>query len=441
MRKTTLLALSLSLAAWATDTGRFDRLCSRAETGRTMRGQQCEGVPTFEFATANGVGMPSTCDCITYPAGTKGEPISFTRGSAAVCTLGNVSSSIANGDLIQCGFNQTRIMPGGDGTGGNGVLLEPAATNLAIQSEDFTTSWTTFSSGGPAAPTVTADYGVAPDNNSTADRLQLPDCAAANAQSIIYQSISSASTAVDSLFIKSNSGTKAISVCIYGTVPNCTACTVNATTWTRCANLALGDLQSMVIGCNNNAAQYAGFSNTGAADLLVWGAQAEATTGGVPSSYIRTTTVAATRATEENKFSVSVTLPTFGDGWSMALTSVMTAAPLNGYFQFLQPSSLWSLDSASAGTRYAVITESGVFNHSASPVQSLSAGSNRFAFQHLTSTSGRLCLNGACSTLPAPALTAANPSGSSVGFGLAIKAPGFVAKSICLDATRSGKCL
>src|SRR5690242_20575791 len=71
-----------------------------------------DGDPTFEFAPANGAGMGAACAC-TNPTGSKGETMTFTRSSDAMCTKGNTTSSIANGDLVSCTTNQIRVMPGG----------------------------------------------------------------------------------------------------------------------------------------------------------------------------------------------------------------------------------------------------------------------------------------------------------------------------------------
>ena len=438
MKKTTTLILSLAITAAAGDYGRFDRLCNRSETGRTTRGQQCEGVPTFEFATASGVGMPATCDCITYPTGTKGEQISFTRGSAAVCTKGSVSSSIADGDLVQCGFNQTRIMPGGDGSGGNGVLLEPAATNLLLQSEDFTTSWVLFNDG-VALPTVTSNYATAPNGTLTADRVQVSACPGADNRSMVYESITTASATVASIYAKGTSGNAAMSLCVSGAPGLCSVCNLNAATWTRCflPQPSFGGL-FYVFGCNNGTSFYNGASNTGAADFLVWGAQLEETTSGTASSYIKTTTVAATRAVDVGYFN-ETTWPKFTNG-SLAATMVLNGLVANrglislndgaGNFRDM-------LESNPSGTINSYVDGSVPSKVSTT----LTTGTHRISMGwdasiHRITVDGASVVGAGKQETGATPILRLNTYNSATG----LTHNGTV-KNICADATRSGKCL
>ena len=61
--------------------------------------------------------------------------------------------------------NASIFQPPVDESGPFGYLAEKASTNLALQSEDFTTSWTAQN------VTVAANVAVAPDGTTTMDRL------------------------------------------------------------------------------------------------------------------------------------------------------------------------------------------------------------------------------------------------------------------------------
>ena len=53
-------------------------------------------------------------------------------------------------------------------------LIKTTPVNLITYSEDFThTSWAKSGSGAASVPTVTANYGEAPDGTLTADRIQM----------------------------------------------------------------------------------------------------------------------------------------------------------------------------------------------------------------------------------------------------------------------------
>ena len=57
--------LLFALVALTADAGRFDRFNSRCSQGRSDRGLSCEDGAFFEFASASGAGMTSTCACTT----------------------------------------------------------------------------------------------------------------------------------------------------------------------------------------------------------------------------------------------------------------------------------------------------------------------------------------------------------------------------------------
>jgi len=276
----------------------------------------------FEFAPASGAGMGTACACTT-PTGAKGEVLTFTRGSSATCMKGNVSASIANGDLVVCSTNQPRVMPGGDGTGALGLLVESARTNSALRSSELDNAvWLKLVTAG--AVTVTADQAVAPDGTTTAERLQFTACPTDPTTSGIYQIFSLAAAHSSSVYVKGN-GTSGNIGLVSGSsnaLPYKGAtCAYNSTTWTRCivSNTGGAAPDEFYIGCINNSGVISpNPGNTGAGDVFVWGAQVEA--GAYATSYIPTTSAAATRSLETAAFNGS-TLP--GSPYSKAATIIV----------------------------------------------------------------------------------------------------------------------
>jgi len=244
----------------------------------------------FEFAPADGAGMTAACACTT-PTGAKGEAMTFTRASSGTCLKGGTTSGIANGDMVTCSSNQPRVMPGGDGTGPLGLLVEGSRTNDLLRSEEFSNAaWT---SGGSActAPTVTANQAAAPDGTTTADRVQIPACT--GNWSLVYQTLGSASRTF-SLFIKGNGESGAVQLFVN---PTCVSCSYNPDTWTRCVVPSPGASTVYYFGSDKIDC---GGSNQPAKDFFVWGAQAEV--GAFATSYIATAGATATRADETATF-------------------------------------------------------------------------------------------------------------------------------------------
>lgn len=201
-----------------------------------------------------------------------------------------------------------------------GVLIEPAATNLLLRSQELdNASWTKTSS------TITANAGVAPDGTTTADKF-IPTTSVGSAlQAITY----GASTAVTySIFAKAAENTKFImylnetgatanryqatfdlsagsvgATVLNGTYTNGSAsiqpmingwyrCTISATTGSSSAG------QARIITVSGQTAD-------GVAGILLWGTQLE--TGSVATSYIPTGASTATR----NADSVSIATSLF----------------------------------------------------------------------------------------------------------------------------------
>lgn len=419
-----LVAIALAAAPSACSRGGDRCRDERDRAGAARR------LAFFEFAPAGGLGMGAACACTT-PTGAKGEALTFTRDSAGTCLKGS-TLAIANGDMVTCSTDQPRVMYGGDGTGGLGLLVEPARTNTALRSQEIEIDggvWLPLNQVS-AAPLVTSNAGVAPDGTTTAERIQFAACTAGN-YSVVYQPNACAGGSnTRSVFLKgvSGSGTTTIN-------PGSGAaqsCSFNATTWTRCVQENVAVAAHVMIG--NNCAPGGTLS---AADVYVWGAQCEL--GASASSYIPTAgstverkgelaTFALTLPTEDIAGLVTVVngnLQAFGatlvGSYGLGLLSgvrVLTSYINSSQYVYMETSTthakfgiaLDGVDTNLTGTADLAVGSPNVFLGS-------------YAHGATTATQS-ICLNGACSTqtekltLDTGAVTlylGAYPSGSQAG--------------------------
>lgn len=307
------VAVTSSFVAFAgsRDNRCADRTQSRART--------CGSYALFEFAPESGAGLGASCSCTT-PSAATGEALTFTRASSAMCTKGPTTNTISNGDLVLCSSNQPRVMPGGNGSGGNGLLIERTRTNLLLRSEEIDNAAWAKNGVVVAAPTVTANYATAPDNAATAERLEFAATGSGEESSISQVPSAGAITASTLIYVKGTSGSGSLDVCTNtGAVDQCTTCAYNNTTWTRCGR----ELSTMGAGTNlsiGNLTRINGGTTRSANDVLIWGTQTEVTSGGGASatSYIPTTGATATRSSETATFPLTMANTT----GSMAATVV-----------------------------------------------------------------------------------------------------------------------
>jgi hypothetical protein len=158
-----------------------------------------------------------------------------------------------------------------------GLLVEPGATNLALNSQDFTNvTWSKTVSAS-----VTGNTGVAPDGTTTADTFT----AGADGSQIQYSFLASAGvTYTASFFIRRITGTGVVNI---RSVENVNTPVTITSSWQRYSVTATSTTTSIRIGMT---------LNTSGDAVEIWQAQLE--TGSVATSPIVTTAGTASRVAD-----------------------------------------------------------------------------------------------------------------------------------------------
>jgi hypothetical protein len=176
-----------------------------------------------------------------------------------------------------------------------GLLIEKAATNQALRSEEFdNASWT------KTGVTITANQGAAPDGATTMDLLAFATTSTNSAEQDVTARTSAGSQYTTSFYIRSHTTTiQAIRIYMWDDVTGFTDVAVSATGETlRYSVTATYNAASTSrrIGIRNAAAG-------GTKNIRAWGAQCEA--GAWATSYIPTTSAAVSRAADAATFALN----------------------------------------------------------------------------------------------------------------------------------------
>jgi hypothetical protein len=188
-----------------------------------------------------------------------------------------------------------------------GLLVEPAATNICKQSEDFSTTWS------PTEVTITTNDTTAPDGNSTADKLA--DNAVNQRHRVsTFISVTSGVTYTFSVFVKKESGGRFLLLnadAAFGAKAALNLDTLAVTDISGTSSIETypnGWYRFSVTGTATSTATtpvYLQMQDSAAdvsyvgdgSSFYIWGAQVE--TGPIATSYIPTTTAQVTRTKDD----------------------------------------------------------------------------------------------------------------------------------------------
>ena len=213
--------------------------------------------------------------------------VTFTRASSGTYTDSAGVLQTAATDVPRFDHNPT--------TGESlGLLVEEQRTNLLLRSEDFSTTWVRFNVN------ASSNAILAPDGTLTADKLTEND---ADNFHRIRQGITSGVTGVFSVFLKAaertrvNLGTSDTNLIAgfdlsAGSVVSGTGSIEPfGDGWYRCSISATFTTSGPFLLLRNSSSEF--YTGDGTSGIYLWGAQLEV--GAFPTSYIPTTTAAATR--------------------------------------------------------------------------------------------------------------------------------------------------
>lgn len=243
----------------------------------------------------------------------------------------------------------------------NGWLLEPARTNICLQSEDFSTTW------AQSNLTLSLDATAAPDGATTAD--QLIESAGASVKDISQTiTVANATEYTLSVYAKANSRDyiylQDIANSGNGAYFNLTTGAVGTADpgivakiepfingFYRCSIQSTSSSTSGGIKIQLADADEGGsYTGDGSSGAYVWGAQPELS--GFETSYIKTTTIAVARTAEEHSFSVLNNIPYLRNGFSVLLK-------LDDYQEQAVSQDLIEVPDATSGTVFKINTTSG----------------------------------------------------------------------------------
>ena len=274
------------------------------------------------------------------PTSSLDSRITFSRASSATYfdstgTLQTAGSGVARAHAYQ-DYNPSTLAP-------LGFLIEEQRTNLLTYSAEFdNAAWT------KSAASVTANASTAPDGTSAADKL-VED--ATNAAHFIRQNITAvvSTTYADSVFLKAAERTAAVFILYDGAtfwgasinlsngaistppvdlgLSDISATTVVQTIRNGWYRVSIPKIQSTTTTHQVRIALQSGsngvYTGNGTSGIYVWGGQAEA--GAFATSYIATTTAAATRLAD----SASITGTNFSSWYNQSEGTVLLAADVS----------------------------------------------------------------------------------------------------------------
>jgi hypothetical protein len=177
------------------------------------------------------------------------------------------------------------------------LLVEPAATNLCLQSEAFNTTWTRVSGGTGLLPVITANAVVAPDGTTTAETIVFDRGSATSGSANFSQvqqviNLATSGTYTLSVYAKATAAGD-VGKQFYIRAKDTLVSGALTSSWVRYTSTETGVAAgntSIMIGNRG------GFTANQSVSVDLWGAQLE--TGSVATSYIPTTTGTGSRSAD-----------------------------------------------------------------------------------------------------------------------------------------------
>ncbi len=201
---------------------------------------------------------------------------------------GGFVGSIDNISVKEIQLDVPRIDFTDDATGH--LLLEPQSTNLVTYSEDFSqSSWVKLGAGTGSVAVVTNNFAISPDGTQNASRLQcnLNGGTTTSDQSLIYDLDTTNTTKTISVYMKSNNSQNQTIYFTNTFTGDSRDEAIVTTQWQRFTFTHSTSNHTFSLGLRGNT------GSDDAADILIWGAQAEALS--FATSYIPTYGSSATR--------------------------------------------------------------------------------------------------------------------------------------------------
>lgn len=334
------------------------------------------GAQNKRHSMSRGGGSPVV---LSIPADTVGTTLTATTGQTVTCTRASSATYQTSATAIAtASSNQCRVEA-------DGLLVEPARTNIALRGDDLTASpWYVYAAGAAAVPTVSTSGVLCPDGVTYATQIDFPATLVTDTSVVAQDTVGGSPTNPNttSLWARMVTGTGTLPIGSTTTGTHTGDCALT-TTWTRCAYTSTSPRYIQI-----------GYFQRVSSAFSVYACHAQSENGAFATSYTPTTGTSASRPADA--ISVSNPLTNGATDWCVTLTAKPEstrawAAHESNWWTFGTVSPNYAtLDSYTDGVLYFDTYDSGGGFRRASVTHGFSAGTSH----KITScnTSGQLSL-------------------------------------------------